>query len=226
MKTNLLLSLVLGSALVFSGCTRGGPQVVQVESPKVDSGASKDDKKPDINTIVDTDGAGQAAVVLDEQQLKSAYEVDTSNMTYRFEYLGKSQQGAIAFANNKATLVFKDLPSDQSGTVKLELLEANVVKLAATQENVILKKGTQSQISIKLVPVTNPNGNSSTTDLSIDVTLDDKTTPDSTITPDTLGPQPNPGQLDPGQPDLVDPIAGWNGREHRGNSRWSIISVD
>ncbi len=220
MKTNLLISMVLGAALFVSGCTRR-PQVVQIESPRVNPGESKEEKKPDITTTINTDGDGQAVVVLDENQLKSVFAIDTSKMTYKFEYLGKSQQGAIKFENNKATLTFKDLPSEQSGTVKLELLEANVVKLSATQDNVVLKKGVPNSISLKLVSTTNPNTTPSTTDLSIDVTLDEKPIPDTTpiIKPDPARPDPTP-------PDPVDPIASWNGKEHKGNSRWSIISVD
>ena len=219
MKTNLLISLVLGAALFVSGCTKSTPQVVQVENPKAEAG---EEKKPDINTTVTSNGDGQAAVVLDEQQLKSAYAIDTTNMTYKFEYLGKSQQGAISFVNSKATLTFKDLPSEQSGTVKLELLEASVVKLSATQDNVVLKKGVPNQISLKLVPTTNPIVNPSTTDLSIDVTLDEKT-PDTTPIKPVDPVQP----VDPIKPvDPVDPIASWSGKEHKGNTRWSIISVD
>ena len=67
MKTNVLISMVLGAALVVSGCTRSTPQVVQVESPKAEPG---EEKKPDLNTTVTSNGDGQAAVVLDEQQLK------------------------------------------------------------------------------------------------------------------------------------------------------------
>ncbi len=222
MKTNLLISMVLGAALFVSGCTKSGPQVVQVESPKANAGESAE-KKPDINTTVDSNGDGQAAVVLDENQLKSVYAIDTTNMTYKFDYLGKSQPGSINFVNGKASLNFKDLPSEQSGTVKLELLEAGVVKLSATQDNVILKKGVPNSISLKLVPTTNPITNPSTTDLSIDVSLDEKPIPDTTPVKPVDPVQP----VDPVKPvDPVDPIASWNGKEHKGNTRWSIISVD
>jgi hypothetical protein len=219
MKTNLLISMVLGAALFVGGCTKSTPQVVQVENPKAEAG---EEKKPGVNTTVTSNGDGQAAVVLDERELKSIYAIDTTNMTYRFEYLGKLQQGPISFINSKATLQFRDLPSEQSGTVKLELLEANVVKLSATQENVVLKKGVPNQINLKLVPATNPITNPSTTDLSIDVTLDEKTPGTTPIKPvDPVQP------TDPIKPvDPVDPIANWNGKEHKGNTRWSIISVD
>jgi hypothetical protein len=226
MKTNLLVSLVLGAALFVSGCTRSGPQVVQVESPQANPGESKEDKKPEINTTVLSNGDGQAAVVLDERELKSAYAIDTANMTFKFEYLGKTQQGPITFVANKATLQFKDLPSEQSGTVKLELLEAGVVKLTASQENVTLKKGVPNQISLKLVSTANPITNPSTTDLSIDVTLDEKPIPDTTPIKPVDPVLPDPVKPDPIQPDPADPIASWNGKEHKGNSRWSIISVD
>ncbi len=221
------------AGLSLTACT-SGPRAVQVDTPTApDHGVVQDPKNG--ASASKTDHSGQAGIKLDKADFEK-YALDIANLTYKFTFLTVVKEDKLLFdVDNKATLIFKDLPSETPGTITLEVSQAGKLVMRGTAD-ATLKKGENTKVQLKL-SVVDPNaggngsGNSNTTDLTIDVTLDNNTggnPPPPTTTnpppPTTTNPPP-PTTTTPPPTTTVDPIASWDGKSNLGNSRWTIVPV-
>ncbi len=235
--------MLVGASLTMSACTRS-PQSVQIEPAKKPVQSSDQQGGGDQGKSFG-DRSGAVGIVLNKQALQQ-YAINLDNLSYKFKYLDKELSEKITFdAGGKASLKFKDLPSETSGTVSLEVLDGATVKLRGSVDNVVLKKGENTTVALVLKLVDdagNGNGNgggNGTTDLTIDVTLDD-----GAGTPPTGGTgNGNGGNTGTGTgtgagtgndtPNTggnggnnVDPIASWDGKSNLGNSKWRVTPVN
>ena len=211
-------AMAIVCASVLSACTQGSKkvQVLPAQDAKPTVPATNTATDP---IAVNGQTEGNAAIPLD--QAKLAPYGDTANMNYKFSYLTATQADKIAFdASGKAQITVKALPAGQSGTVSLEIYEGATLKLKGSQANVTLVAGQSNMVNnFKLSPVdsngnVNPNtGGPTNTDLSIDVSIDNGNG-NGVVTP------PNGGNGT-----TTDPLADWDGKSFRGNSKWTIVPV-
>ena len=248
MSFKILLPVMMGAALALQGCTQSSTPPIVVQNPG-QQGAG--DLSPAAGQANQTgSNTGEAAVTLEQRDLQK-YAINTSNLHYKFQYLTAKQDGDIKFdTSGKAQLIFRNLPSEQSGTVQLDILDGTTVKLTGSATNVTLAKGKNTDLSLTL-HAAGSTGNS--TDLTIDVALDNSgggttttpppggttttpppggttTTPPpggtATTTPPTGGTAtttPPPGGT--ATTTTTDPVAGWDGKSFRGNAKWNIVPI-
>jgi hypothetical protein len=152
-------------------------------------------------------------IVLDEAALKKAYaNIDTSKMSYSFEYLTTKSLGAVVFKDGKAQLEFKDLKAGEKGDLSFTLLEAGVARLRGEQKDVILTKG-KNQISLVLKSVGGQDSNATELTINVEVSPSDIASPQpdsgggGIIKPDpTPKPDPKPdtgGSIIPSDPSAL-----------------------
>ena len=211
----------MGLTAVLSSCTSRNQKVVEVQPARL------------LPTGTVTPGAGgntaEIPVTLDEAKMK-AYG-DTTNMNYKFSYLTVTQAQPITFTAGTAQIKIQGLPASQAGTVVLDIYEGTTLKLHGEKANVTLGVGVNNNIQLNLAPPTgtggvNPGGGAGTTDLTIDVTLDNGTGTNpgtGSVVPGSGGSGTNPGT---GTGSIVDPIAGWDGKSFLGNAKWTIVPVN
>lgn len=248
----ILKSNALVLVAVLAGCTGRGPQPIDIQRPQPSSSPGPrlpagvggettmpgDTEEQQNGTQTSTPPAGlpqsaSAAVVFSKSQFSPAYNL--ANLKYQFAYLGKTQNGDITFdALGKATVTLKDLPAGQTGTVTLDVLEGTTPRMRGSKDNVTLKAGEANQIDLRLTEI---GGSGQTTDLSIDVSFAGQNGGGALPPPVTPPPGPPVTPLPPQPPvaqpptppvpvlPTTDPIAGWDGKSNKGNSRWNIIPV-
>jgi hypothetical protein len=240
--------LIVGSALVMAACTSGRQPVEVEQGQQPTNNRSQDGLAGDQNgnngSNSSIDGRTTLPLAITKKQL-APYALDLANLSYKFSYLATNQADKITFdAAGKAQLQFKNLEAGKAGTLTLEILEGTTVKLRGVAENVTLTKGQNNQVALTLKNVDAGN-NGGSTDLTIDVTLDDGILPPTTVTPPTtvvtppttVTPPTDPVVTPPTNvtpptdpvvttPPTVDPIAEWDGKSFRGNARWSIVPVE
>jgi hypothetical protein len=225
MSLKLLCVTMASATLVLSGCTSRSPQSVQIDKPKHDEVVSSPQPavQPTSSPVANIDTtaivSGETAdlpIVINESELQQAFaNLDIKSMKYRFSYIA-TQEGDLTFTNGKASLTFKDLPTGKSALLKLELLEGSTVKFEASQANFTVNKGISNRISLKLQAVGASGGGTTpakdAADLQIDVTV-----------PGSGGGTANPAPATPTT--TADPIAEWDGKSFKGNSKWDILPV-
>lgn len=195
--------------VLLTACTSNRRQPLIQEGPKKGQNQGndtiiKDDKEQNLPSG-GSDSNPSLPIVLDEAAIKKAYApIDTSKMSYSFEYLTTKSVGSVKFENGKAQLEFKDLKAGEKGDLSFTLLEANVPKLRGEQKDVVLNKG-RNQISLVLKAVggTDPNA----TELTINIEMNP-----SDLTPNNGGGPIKPDPTPPTKPDTgggipIDPNA-------------------
>lgn len=178
MKT-LALSLM---ALSLAACTAtrnsrvDAPRVPQVQGPAQGG-----------------DLTGSLPIVLDEAKLKS-YNVNTANLSYKFEYLDARRADALVFQNGTARLTFSNLQNGRKGDLKLDIYEGSEHRFAGVIKDLELRPGlNQAQLQLKPVGSTGAAG-----DLTIDVSID---VPNGGNPPGPSNPlPPSPQPPTPGNP--------------------------
>ena len=182
--------------VLLTACTSNRRQ------PLVQEGPNKGQKQGTDTTVTDdkeqhlpSDGSNSnpsLPIVLDEGALKKAYaDIDTSKMSYSFEYLTTKSLGTVKFEGGKANLEFKDLKAGEKGDLSFTLLEAGVARLRGEQKDVVLSKG-KNQISLVLKAVGSQDANATELTINVEVTpTDPSIKPDPTPTP-TPKPDPTP----------------------------------
>lgn len=213
MSFKRVIPVLACATLALSACTGRSTKPVQVDQPK-----------PATQPVAGQ-GTVDVEVPLDGAKLKAAYAgLDLSKLSYKFKYLTVEKAEALTFdANNKATLKIGALPVNTPGTVTLDILEAGVAKLRGTADNVTLSATdpTKNKIALEVKPIDpatggTPGGSTGgqTTELTIEVSLGSSggTTPTTPTTPNNPPPQP------------TDPVAGWDGKSFKGNTKWKICS--
>ena len=202
---------------MLSSCTSRSKQAIQVPPPAA------------VQPAVVGNSADVPIPLPSEADLKKYG--DTANMSYKLSYLTFSEQKTIKFEAGAAQIQAHGLPTGQTGTVSLDIYDGAVVKLHAEQANVMLTAGVNGGIRLALAPPTggsgsiNGNGSNGTTDLSIDVTLDNGNTSGtgSVVPGGGIG---NGAGSSQGTGGAVDPIAGWDGKSFLGNAKWNIVPVN
>jgi len=203
MKTRNVQTLFCAIVLL-TACTANRRQPIVQEGPK--NGQETQQNNPSFGNESEqnlpsghTNSNPSLPIVLDEAALKKAYAtIDTSNMTYRFEYLAKKSEGAVNFVNGKAQLEFKDLQAGEKGDLSFTLLEAGIARLRGEQKDVVLTKG-KNKISLVLKSVGGGDSNATELTINVEVSPADTTTPPPNsggggiIKPDpTPTPKPDP----------------------------------
>lgn len=192
---------LLSAIVLLTSCTANRRQPVVQEGPK--NGNENQGNNPSVvdgkEQNLPSEGANNnpsLPIVLDEAALKKAYaNIDTSNMSYSFEYLSKKAVGTVKFENSKAVLEFKDLEAGKKGDLSFTLLENNVPRLRGEQKDVTLSKG-KNQISLVLKSVGTQDSGATELTINVEVTPDPVPTP----TP-TPGPIPTPTPIPDPTPD-------------------------
>jgi hypothetical protein len=220
------LLVVTLAALVSQACTGRSPRTVEIgqQKPVEQPGGSTDP--------VVTGPTTDASMGIDKGELLAASpSINVHALTYKFTYLTASLSDAITFdAAGKASIQLKGLPAGQSGPATLEILEGGTVKFRGSKDPVMLAVGQANKIDIPLTAVggtgtgTNPGSNPAVTDLTIDVTL--QTNPGGS-NPGTGGPGTGTGTgTGTGVITNPDPVADWDGKSFRGNTKWNIVPVN
>jgi hypothetical protein len=221
MKANFLISTLMLLTLL-SACTGRSKQGIQV-----------DEKRPVGETEEPAAVINEPVKIgaFDEKELRAAAQSQAA-LTYKFHYLTYDKSGDLTFVNGSVTLAFTALPANQTGDMTLEIFEGATLKLKGTASAVSLKVGQANNINIKLDPVVpgdsgNGVGGATTTDVNINVTINNGAVPGVSPQPQpTVSPAVGGGGLPPvGQPGVVDPLAGWDGKSNRGNDKWDIVAV-
>jgi hypothetical protein len=181
--------------------------------PLVQEGPNKGQNQGNDEQNLPSDGSNSnpsLPIVLDEAALKKAYaDIDTSKMSYSFEYLTTKSLGTVKFENGKAHLEFKDLKAGEKGDLSFTLLEANVPRLRGEQKDVVLNKG-KNQLSLVLKAVGGQDGDSTELTINVEVNPSDVTPNDGgDIKPDptpTPVPKPDPTPKPDPKPDTGDSL--------------------
>ena len=165
-----------------------------------------------------------------ESDLKSKFNLNTANLSYKFSYLDRTENNTISFTGGRATITISRLKPNTPGTVSLEIYEGAVLKLKGEKQSFVLTPG-QNTLQLELVRVGSPtppqNNNNNgpnvlppqqDTSLTINVTLEG-TTPDNV--------QPPQNNVQPPQNNVQPPQSNpWNGIGDRGNESWNIESIE
>jgi hypothetical protein len=187
--------------VLLTACNSNRRQPLIQEGPKTGQNPGTDttisgDKEQKLPSD-DSSNNPSLPIVLDEAALKKAYaSIDTSKMSYSFEYLATKSVGTVKFENGKAHLEFKDLKAGEKGDLSFTLLESNVPKLRGEQKDVVLSKG-KNQITLVLKSVGSQDGNATELTINVEVNPSDvapiKPDPTPTPKPDpTSTPKPDP----------------------------------
>jgi hypothetical protein len=239
------LFVVTLAALASQACTGRSPRTVEI-------GDQKPVEQPGSTDPAVSGPTTDASMELDKEELvKASPSINVHALTYKFTYLTASLSDAVTFdAAGKAQIQLRGLPSGQSGAATLEILEGGTVKFRGTKDPVMLAAGQANRIDITLAAVgpgtgtgTQPGVGTGTTDLTIDVTL--QTNPGGSnpgtggtgtavnpVNPGTgTGIVTNPGTgtgtgVNPVIPVNPDPVADWDGKSFRGNTKWNIVPVN
>jgi hypothetical protein len=243
MSLKMMWAPVLGMAMALVGCTGGSSRRVQIEDgagegqraaqPSGGTTTTPVAEPPGEETqsgAADADSE-TASITLDEKDFAS-YAAD--QLKYEFKYLTYKSSGELKFAGGKATLTFKGLPADKSGTASLDILQGVEKKMHGETPNVTLVKGKNTPIKMTLTAV-NGGGNGGaggTGDLSVDISVNgggsggssggDTSGDDSSSGDDGA----STGGSGTGTGTGVDPIAGWDGKSFKGNARWTIVPIE
>jgi len=231
-KPAMRLSLLGLAILTFStGCVSRAPSVEvapgnQQVQPPVGPGYTQNGGD---QSYADT---GSLTAVLDERTLKDNFNVDTSKLSYKFSFLGKTDSGAIRFNMGKSRVSLNKLKPNQPGTVTLEIYEGTALRLKGERQGVTLRPGqNEMELTLRLVsppsnpgitpppntnPGTTPNVQPIDTSLSINVGIEGNVPPGNQPPADPLTQPGTPPQ--PSQP--------LNGIGDRGNETWSIQPLD
>jgi hypothetical protein len=251
-KTALVIATCLSATL--SSCTRTQRSVeVSPQRPPVVQGpgvtgttptvtpAGPDSNgvtNPDGTTTVTTPPGDETATVpvtLSEADLKQYG--DTTKMKYKFSYLTTVEEKPITFTAGAAQIVISKLPVGQAGQIVLEIYEETVLKLRGVKDNYTLAKGVNNGLNLQLsapdATTVNPGaGGAGTTDLTIDVTLDNGSgsgTPGSGGNGSGSGSAAGSGSATVGSGSAAgsgsDPLADWDGKSFRYNGKWHIEPV-
>jgi hypothetical protein len=206
------------AVVLLTSCTANRRQPIVQEGPK--TGQENQGSNPaipgDKEQNLPSNGLNNNTtlpIVLDEAALKKAYaNIDTSKMSYSFEYLTTKSLGAVVFKDGKAQLEFKDLKAGEKGDLSFTLLEAGVARLRGEQKDVILTKG-KNQISLVLKSVGGQDSNATELTINVEVSPSDIASPQpdsgggGIIKPDpTPKPDPKPdtgGSIIPSDPSAL-----------------------
>ncbi len=110
-----------------------------------------------------------SSIPLDEAALKANYGLDTTKLSYHFNYIDTDRSEPITFVAGKAVLEFHNLAQGKAGDLTLEILQTGVVRVRGVIKALTLKPG-KNEVTLQLAAV-GPNSGA-TGDLSIDVKID------------------------------------------------------
>lgn len=228
--TNMLLAMTL--ATLATACVSRSPKVeVPDQSQRTSpinpwNGDQGQQPGNDRQTV---------SMTFNESDLKTKFNLNTANLSYKFSFLDRTENNTISFTNGRATITISRLKPNTPGTVKLEIYEGAVLKLQGSKANYTLVPG-QNTLQLELVRVGQPtppgpnNNNISPppapqdTSLTINVTLEGES---NNVVPPQDNIQPPPNNVLPPQNNIQPPPQNnqWNGIGDRGNENWDIESV-
>jgi hypothetical protein len=176
------------------------------------------------------------SMTFSESDLRLKFNLNTTNLSYKFSYLDRTENNSITFTGGSATITISRLKPNTPGTVKLEIYEGSALKLQGMKENFTLTPG-QNTLQLELLRVGSPTppGNNNInpnpqqpqdTSLTINVTLED-TAPQNNVQPPQNNVQPPQNNVQPPQNNVQPPQNNpWNGIGDRGNENWNIESIE
>ena len=223
-------------ALVFAhGCTgrkvedRKVPDLSPRQEPIDDKGSGSQGGR---GSVVDTEEAS-AVIAISEEELKKAApkeKLDLSSLEYKVTYQDTVIGPApLNFKNGKAIITLNELPANQIGDLKFEVIADDKTKLAATVPDVILPPQQVSAVDVTLAPATDNGGGttgSGGSGTATGTSTGSKTgtaTGTSTGAGTSTGTGVNPGAR-PGTGTSVAPSL-WDGKSDKGNKLWKIKSL-
>jgi len=148
-----LATYILTTFVLLSSC-RVDNDDLYLDVPKRSGeaeGRAIGESEPLIPIFIELDQDGEASefavsytMQVEETSMRSSYNLDTENLSYRFRYLSFDQSETIKFEDGKASIRLSGLPTNQTGSVIMEILEGEIVKLQAKEDDVTLNPGRNS----------------------------------------------------------------------------------
>ncbi len=135
----------LAAIAVFSGiliaCTKSNKIEIAKKEPTAEDGFD-DGGEPD--WIPDYEDTAIMIANIPKETL-SRYVNTNATLEYNFQFLTYKKKGDILFIGDNAQIEIDSIPIEQSGTLRIEIIEDGNVKLVGTKDGVTFKRGKNTQ---------------------------------------------------------------------------------
>lgn len=226
-------TVVLVALTVATGCTGRKPEEQKAPEipPKREPLADKDtDRSRDQDKSAAVEEAS-AVIAISEDEVKKAAPKESLNLkdlqykvTYQDTVIGPEP---LEFKNGKAVITLTELPANQIGDLKLEILSDDKTKISAVVSDVILPAEKVSTVDVDLAPTKDDTGGTTVTGGAgagpNTATNTSTSTSTGTSTGSGTGTSTTTGNSTATGTGVS--TSQWDGKSDKGNKQWTIVPL-